>query len=149
MQTSPIIDALQEDLSGFASIGDEAAGRVATQLAAALGPALRVRILEALTEAANELAPQLPEGRVEVRLQGGDPILVYVEDAPRPRPSGEEESPEARITLRLPDSLKGRLEAAAAREGTSINSWLVQAIVHRLGTRPRLVGSRVTGYARS
>jgi hypothetical protein len=149
METSAIVESVQGDLSAFAAMGDEAAARAADRIAVALGPALRVRLLEALTEAANELAPQLPEGRVEVRLQGGDPFLTYVEDAPSPRPVAGQESSEARITLRLPESLKARLETAAAREGVSVNGWLVQAIVRSLETRARRIGSRLTGYARS
>ncbi len=34
----------------------------------------------------------------------------------------------ARITLRLPDSLKARVEEAAARAGLSVNTWLVRAL---------------------
>ena len=30
----------------------------------------------------------------------------------------------ARISLRLPDGLKGRAEAAASSSGTSLNTWL-------------------------
>jgi HicB family len=33
----------------------------------------------------------------------------------------------ARISLRLPESLKADIEMAAAREGVSVNTWLVRA----------------------
>ena len=33
----------------------------------------------------------------------------------------------ARINLRLPEQLKGRVEAAADRAGLSVNGWLVRA----------------------
>ena len=33
----------------------------------------------------------------------------------------------SRINLRMPDSLKARVEAAALREGRSVNAWLVRA----------------------
>jgi hypothetical protein len=149
MQTSTIVESVQSDLSGLASLGGDVAARVAAQMTAAIGPSLRVRILEAVSEAANELAPQLPEGRVEVRIQGGDPVLVYVEDAPAPRARPGDELPEARITLRLPESLKARVDAAATREGLSVNGWLVRVIARSVETRARRVGSRLTGYARS
>ena len=46
---------------------------------------------------------------------------------PATTPPTDEGSP-ARISLRLPDGLKGRAEAAAAAAGTSLNSWLVRAV---------------------
>jgi predicted HicB family RNase H-like nuclease len=149
MLTSSFIEALQADLSTFASLGEESTTRAASQIATALGPAIRVRLLDAVAEVASELSSQLPEGQVEVRLEGGDPVLVYVEDSPAPRPAPGEEAAEARITLRLPESLKSRVEAAAARDRTSINGWLVQAIARSLESRARRIGSRFTGYARS
>ncbi|MEU6426543.1 toxin-antitoxin system HicB family antitoxin [Microbispora sp. NPDC046973] len=42
-------------------------------------------------------------------------------------PSGEE-SGTARVTLRLPEHLKVRVEEAAARQGISVNAWLVRAV---------------------
>ena len=38
-----------------------------------------------------------------------------------------EEGAMARINLRLPDQLKGRVEHAASTEGLSVNAWLVRA----------------------
>jgi predicted HicB family RNase H-like nuclease len=57
----------------------------------------------------------------------------------------------ARITLRLPESLKQRIESAAAREGASVNTWLVQALQRSVESRPSMSGSRnrLTGYGRS
>jgi predicted HicB family RNase H-like nuclease len=53
----------------------------------------------------------------------------------------------ARLTLRLPEGLKGNLEAAAAVEGLSANSWLVQTIAKNIDSRR---GSRrLKGYGRS
>jgi hypothetical protein len=49
------------------------------------------------------------------------------------RPPTEHVSPAAgeagtaRINLRLPEHLKGRIEEAATREGLSVNAWLVRA----------------------
>jgi len=148
MQTSRLLEQIQSDVAAVASVGDETSARVASQIAAALGPALRVRLQELATEAADELSPQLPEGRVEVRLQGGDPVLVYVEDTPAPRPA-EPEGSESRITLRIPELLKGAVDAAAARDGSSVNGWLVQVISRSLETRSRRIGNRLTGFARS
>ena len=68
METAQIIEGIQADVTALAAVGDEAAASVASRIAAAMGPPLRVRLIEALTEAAAELGPQLPDGRVEVRL---------------------------------------------------------------------------------
>ena len=56
----------------------------------------------------------------------------------------------ARITLRLYDSLKRELEAAAAREGISLNAWLVRALSRSVASPPpRSRGNRLTGYGRN
>ena len=53
----------------------------------------------------------------------------------------------------LPDSLKQRVESAAAREGASVNTWLVQAMQRAVEPRrPSSLSSsrnRLTGYGRS
>ena len=123
------------------------------RLSQALGPALGLRLLEILSEAALEISAQLPAGHVEVRLAGQEPSLVYVEpgaETPPPAPAAED-AHGARITLRLPESLKASVEGAAAREGVSVNTWIVKALGRGLaptGGSSR-VGSRLTGYGRS
>src|SRR5436190_3982074 len=149
METAQIIEWIQADVTALGAVGDEAAASVASRIAAAMGPPLRVRLIEALTEAAAELGPQLPDGRVEVRLVAADPVLVYVDEAPASRKLPEEEPTEARITLRLPESLKSAIEAAASREGLSVNTWLLQVLARSVETRARRGGHRLTGFARS
>ena len=56
----------------------------------------------------------------------------------------------ARITLRLPDALKVRVEDAASRDGVSVNTWIVQALGRvASGATRRSSGRRLTGYGRS
>ncbi len=96
-----------------------------------------------------EVSSQLPAGHVEVRLAGQEPSLVYVEDeAAAPAPPAED-GLSARITLRLPESLKASLEAAAAAEGVSVNTWIVRALGRGLAGPKARVGNRLTGYGRS
>ena len=128
MQIDGYVQALREDLARIAAVGDESTARAAELLAVALESAVGRRLLEALGEAALELNGQLDEGRVEVRFAGGDPELVYVADEEEPALEPADEAFSARITLRLPESLKARLEAAASREGVSVNTWLVQVL---------------------
>ena len=148
MQITPYIDAVQRDLGAVAAAGDVETSTTVQRVGAALEASLRLRFLEAVTEAAHELTPQIPTGHVEVRLAGGDPSLVYVEEAAAPGPVVGDEAFTARITLRLPEGLKSGIEAAAAREGMSVNSWIVQALSRSIDPRPPR-GRRLTGFARS
>jgi hypothetical protein len=151
MQIDGYVQALREDLARVAAVGDESTARAAELLAVALESAFGRRLQEALAEAALELSPQLEDGRVEVRVAGGDPELVYVTETVAPPAETTDEASTARITLRLPESLKSRLEAAAAASGLSVNTWLVQALNRALEPRPSAGGNprRLTGYGRS
>jgi hypothetical protein len=133
-----------------AAVGDESTARAAELLAVALESALGRRLQEALAEAALELSSQLEQGRVEVRVAGGDPELVYVGDQAPPPAEVADEAFSARITLRLPETLKSRIEATAASGGVSVNAWLVQALARALEPRQSTSGARrLTGYGRS
>jgi hypothetical protein len=151
MQASSYVQALNEDLARVAAVGDERAARAAELLALALESSVARRLQEALSEAALELSAQLPQGSVEVRVVGGDLELVYVESEETTPAEATDEAFAARITLRLPESLKSRIEATAAAAGVSVNSWLVQALGRALEPRRPAGGSRhrLTGYGRS
>ena len=74
---------------------------------------------------------------------------MYVgEEAEPPEPAAED-GLTARITLRLPESLKTTIEAAAAREGISVNSWLVRALSRGAAGPARRSGKRLQGYGQS
>ena len=150
MQIDGYIQALREDLARIAAVGDESTARAAELLAMALESSLSRRLLEALGEAALELNSQLEDGRVEVRFAGSDPEFVFVrEEADEPQ-SSPDEALTARITLRLPDALKQRVEEAATREGLSVNTWIVQALGRIASGAPRRSsGRRLSGYGRS
>ena len=153
MQIEGYVQAIRDDLVRVAAVGDESTARAAELLAGALESALGRRLLEALGEAALELSGQLEEGRVEVRFAGSDPELVLVRDEAESALEPTDEAYTARISLRLPESLKVRLEAAAARDGVSVNTWLVQALVRHAHAEPRPSSGgsrrRLTGYGRS
>jgi predicted HicB family RNase H-like nuclease len=150
MQVDGCVQAVCEDLARVAAVGDESTARAAELLVVALESSLGRRLQEALAEAALELSPQLEQGSVEVRVAGGDLELVYVNDAGSAPAQAADEVFSARITLRLPESLKSRLEAVAATNGVSVNTWLVQTLNRVLEPRPSTGGSRrLTGYGRS
>jgi len=150
MQLDTHIQAIREDLVNTARIGDEATAEAANRLSDALAATLHLRLLDLLGEAALEIAGQLGTARVEVRLAGREPELVVVmeeaDDSVQVTP-GEEYS--GRITLRLPETLKASVEAAAASEGISTNAWLVRSIARMLDRRPhaKRSRSRLQGYA--
>ena len=149
MQLDSHIQAIQEDLAATAGLGDEATAEAARRLSDALGSTLHLRLLDLLGEAALEIGGQFEAGRVEVRLAGRDPeLVVVIEEAPDTVHAASAEEFTGRITLRLPESLKVGVEAAAAREGISTNAWLVRSIArmldHRSTKRSR---NRIQGYA--
>jgi hypothetical protein len=143
-------EALRAELASLAGLGDEDVAAAAERLSQALSSTLGLRLLEVLSEAALEVSAQLPAGHVEVRLAGQEPSLLYVEHEEPAAPSTADDGLTARITLRLPDSLKASVESAASREGLSVNTWIVKALARGLATAaaPR-IGSRLTGYGRS
>ncbi|WP_433242871.1 hypothetical protein ACQPYK_38855 [Streptosporangium sp. CA-135522] len=73
-----------------------------------------------------------------------------------PEPPSPGDAGTARVTLRLPESLKGRIEEAAGREGVSVNAWLVRAVSAALAeapgrsgpARPPSPGRRISGWSR-
>src|SRR5438034_1595143 len=118
MQMSQFVEGLQEDLQELAAIGGEDLIRAAQQLSGAIKQSARLRVIDALTQAALELSEQLPNGHVDVRVSGQDPEFVFVAEAEEePPPPPITEGDHARITLRLPESLKASIEAAANHEG--------------------------------
>ena len=148
MNLTVVIEGLRAELVATAELGDERVAAVAARLSDTLSASLRLRLLDVLSQAALELSEQLPSGHVEVRLAGQEPQLVFVEGEQQAPAAGDELT--ARITLRLPESLKTSVETAAAREGVSVNSWLVRALTRAAEARPRpKVGRRMTGYAES
>jgi HicB-like protein involved in pilus formation len=150
MQLQRFTDALKADLSAVAELGDEATAEAAGRLVVTLQASIGLRLLDALSEAALELTEKLPSGHVEVRLAGQDPELVYVSDEPEAPVAAAEEGHTARISLRLPEALKTVVEAAAAREGVSVNTWIVRALSRSSTAAPAgQSGNRLTGYAKS
>lgn len=155
MELTPYVDGLRRDLLAAAAAGTEETRRTAELLASALDPAVRLMILEALSAVTADVTEALPGVTVEVRMHGREPRIAVGSVEPEPAHSApaptEEADGTARVTLRLPESVKTRTEEAAGREGVSVNAWLVRAVVQALDPpRPgsARVGRRITGYAR-
>jgi len=166
MDVTALIASLRQDLTRAAEVGGEDIRAAAERLVLALDPALRLTLMDALSQAAAEISEALPSVNIDLRLKGREPVFV-VEGAPAARADypGLDDGFEpddgenlARITLRLPETLKGRAEILAARRGQSLNSWLVAAARAAANTddgpqssgsgRHGMPGRRVQGWAR-
>ena len=145
MDITPYVDSLRRDLLAAAEAAGPEVQAAAERLTFALDPAARLALMEAISQAATEITAEMPAGGVDVRLDGRE--LAFVVDAPArparapappapPAPPGvedEEDGGIARITLRLPESVKTKAEDFAARSGHSLNTWLVNIV--RAATR--------------
>ncbi|GAA2848667.1 hypothetical protein Acy02nite_01660 [Actinoplanes cyaneus] len=170
MELRPYIDAVRHELALAAAAGGDDARELAERLTAPLESAIRLALLDALSEAATEITRDLAPGSVDLRLRNREPSFVVApapaeswapqESAPpEPVPAapapGEDEAT-VRISLRLPEHLKGRVEQAAAKAGVSINTWLIRAASAAAdGDSPRSAttsaassGQRYSGWVR-
>lgn len=150
MELSSYVSALQADLQRSVAAAGTDAQRLGGLLAGALEPAARLAIMDALSAAAAEISAAVHGVRVEMRLAGRNPeIVVTSEDSAAVSPP-DDGSETSRITLRLPEGLKNRVEDRAAREGVSVNSWLVRAIrqASETGRGRNVTGQSLRGYAR-
>lgn len=169
MDLTRYVDELQRQLSTAAAAGGDEARELAGRLTAPLDAAARLVLLEALSAAAGEISAELAPGSVDVRLRAGEPEFVVAAPAADTAPaesaapaaappaaaSAEQEAgATTRTTLRLPDHLKTQAEVAAARDGVSVNTWLVRAVAAALdrpgpqaGATPSAT-NRLTGWVR-
>ncbi|MFD6418779.1 toxin-antitoxin system HicB family antitoxin [Streptomyces sp. NPDC060194] len=150
MDLAPYVDDLRRQLAVAAEAGGDDARALAERLTAPLESAARLTLLNALSAAMGEVTLELAPGSVDLRLRGLDPEFVVSRPesreradgapppmassapaVPQPEVAGVPEADEggtARINLRVPTSLKSRIESAAARDGLSVNAWLVHTL---------------------
>jgi len=161
MDLSDYVDALRRQLPAAAAAGTEQTKDTARLLADTLEPAVRLALTDALAAMAAEVTAAWDGGLVDIRLRGRDPEVVVV-PAPEHEPeeptedpgAGEDDGAVSRISLRLPETVKSRAEAAAAAAGISLNAWLVRAVTAGLREpndppRPGRGPRRYSGFARS
>ncbi|MDQ0964303.1 hypothetical protein QFZ66_008181 [Streptomyces sp. B4I13] len=172
MDLTPYVDSLRRELAVAAEAGGDEARELAERLTAPLESATRLTMLNVLSAAMDEITRDLAPGSVDVRLRGLDPDFVvtppptYGGTTAAPALSAEplgtsppadlDEGGTARVNLRLPAHLKARAEEAAAREGLSVNAWLVRTVSAALDGAARsrtpektpTVGQSFTGWVR-
>ena len=145
MDLTSYVSNLGREFATLAEAGGEETRALVERLTGSLESAIRMTLLDALSAAADEITRDLAPGSVELRLRGRDPNFVVTPpptEQPAPTagdiaatvggtPAGDlaisEDGPAARINVRLPEQLKAAIEEAAAKEGRSVNAWLVRA----------------------
>jgi len=159
MDLSPYLETVRQGVTSAAALGDDTTRQVADRLGGAVEASTRLALIRALSDAAAQVSAEVAPTSVELRMSGADPELVVVVPAPNAEPTlllpdhaaaGDDEPPEsdltepievddepvARISLRLPASVKSRVDEKADRDGISTNAWLLRAVMDALGERP-------------
>ena len=161
MHVDAYTETLRRTLVETSSLGDDRTQDVARSLAAALEPALRLVALQMLTDTADELNSELDGAHVAVVMDGATPHLLVTQadrsdereqdhvtgpdrHAQTPAHAVPEvaDGPEVRTTLRMPESLKQQIDAAARVQGRSVNAWLVEAARGALSEQSLASGSQ-------
>jgi hypothetical protein len=162
MDLQPYVDTVRNELAVAAAAGGQDAEELAERLTAPLESAIRLALLEALSEAAGQITRDLAPRSVDVRLRGRDPeftVSTGIDDGAElsytptvVAPESEDDGGTWRVTLRLPEHLRSRVDAAARGDGLSVNAWLVRAVTAALGgdgRRPRGdYGTHFSGWVR-
>ncbi|GGU26842.1 ribbon-helix-helix domain-containing protein [Lentzea flava] len=151
MDLTPYVASLGRELLTAVEAGGEEASALVERLTVSMESAIRLALLEALSAAADEITADLAPDSVQVLLRGRDPKFVVtrrpVEQpaAATPEPvaappaedvaAGFEDGATVRINVRLPEQLKAAIDEAAAKEGRSVNAWLVRAASAQLAPK--------------
>ena len=152
MDLSPYIESVRAGVVSASSLADEPTQHVAARLGTAIESSTRLALIRALSDAAGTISAELAPSSVEVRMVGSEPefvVSIQTADAeptllmPESEQAGEdaaatsdvEDEPVARISLRLPQSVKTRVDEIASAEGISTNAWLIRAVMDALSER--------------
>lgn len=168
MDLSRHLATLRESLTAATRHSSDTAQQAAEDIATTLEPSLRLMAMDLACEIVSEVTVELDGDVVDIRLRGGEPEVIVQRQSPAPdvaeaaAPSAPPQPPLpapedgddalVRVSLRMPERLKERVEVAAAQAGVSINTWLLRAAQAHLerdtpDATPR-PGRRMTGWAR-
>jgi anti-sigma factor RsiW len=153
MNLSPYLESVRTGVAHASALADEQTQHVAERLGTAIEASTRLALIEALSDAAGTISAELAPSSVELRMVGVEPeFVISVQTAeaeptlllPDSEPDGEAtgesstveaEEPVARVTLRLPQSVKARVDEMASSDGISTNAWLIRAVMDALADR--------------
>jgi hypothetical protein len=136
MDLAPFVEALNRAVAAAGTASGKEAEAFLDRFAVPLESAVRLSMLNALFAAADEISEALGAGAIHVRLKDGNPSFVVTsaerpaepDEPAAPPPVPEDDGPTSRISLRLPESLKTRVDDAASRDGLSVNAWLIRVL---------------------
>ena len=159
MDLSPYVQTVRDSVTSAAALADDHTRDVAERLGGAIESSTRLALIAALSDASSTISAELAPSSVEVRMVGQDPELVVSvpkgQDEPtvlQPPSDSEpvdedvlidlDDEPVARISLRLPQSVKTKVDEVAAADGISTNAWLTRAVMDALAAagRPERLG---------
>lgn len=154
MDLSPYIESVRGGVVNASSLADEQTQYVAERLGTAIESSTRLALIQALSDAAGSISAEMAPSSVELRMVGQDPEFVVSIQTAEAEPTlllpdaepdldatGEssanepDDEPVARVTLRLPQSVKARVDEVASSEGISTNAWLIRAVMDALSER--------------
>lgn len=155
MDLSRYTESVREQLASASALADEQTQQVVQNLGTSLDSALRLTLIQALSDAAVAISAELAPTTVEVRMDGAEPEFVvrqaptsshddsYAEESDDEDDErdddllSDEEDGQARISLRLSTRLKQRVDDAADEDQVSTNAWINEAVVGQLRRRRR------------
>jgi len=154
MDLSPYVESVRAGVVNASSLADEQTQHVAARIGTAIESSTRLALIQALSDATGTISAELAPSSVELRMVGGDPEFVVSlqtseteptllmpeseepgEDSAAAETLDAEDEPVARITLRLPQSVKARVDEMASADGISTNAWLIRAVMDALSER--------------
>lgn len=164
MDLSPYLETVRQGVTSAAALGDDNTRQTAERLGGAVESSTRLALIRALSDAAAQISAETAPTSVELRMNGPDPELVVLVPAPTPEPTlllpddftpypdpddrtgdagsapdepgATDDEAVARISLRLPASVKAKVDEKADRDGISTNAWLLRAVMVALDDRP-------------
>lgn len=156
MDLSSYVESVRAGVQNAAALADDHTKQVAEHLGTAVESSSRLALLQAISDAAAEISTELAPGSVEVRMHGSEPTFVVATptishsdpvtmlmpqdpSAAEPPFEGDEsvdaDEAQARVSLRLPQSVKEKVDQYADADGVSTNTWLLHRVLEVLAER--------------
>lgn len=157
MNLNQYLESVRRGVENATALADDNTRDIAHRLVASIDDATRLALIDAISDATAEISGELAPGSVEVRLNGGQPQFVVTKPAQeepidpeayaaayaqtevmgndhsdRITLNDDDEEPTARISFRVPASVKAKIDDAADAEALSANAWLLRTVMHAL-----------------
>lgn len=160
MNLNQYLESVRRGVENATALADDNTQEIAHRLVASIDDATRLALIEAISDATAEISGELAPGSVEVRLNGGQPQFVVTKPAQEEPVDPEayaaayaqtdvmgndhndrsdrtaliedDDEPTARISFRVPASIKSKIDDAAEQDGLSSNAWLLRTVMRSL-----------------